>query len=90
MRNRITRSPLKWRNIAVVGVLLDIFALFIYTFCLSPGSLSHTVTGKLILIITCAVFLSCPFFWRCPACHRTLPLDHIMSIKFCPFCNENL
>ena len=82
--------PLKWRSLSLICTLIEIAALFLCMFCLSPDALFYKIVLSILLTLAFANALSCLVFWRCPECRRILPIDRMWMIHSCPFCGEHL
>jgi len=66
------------------GALLEIVALVVSVKTLT---LIFGIAG-IALMLSAVVFNLCR--WRCPKCKGALPLRAYKSMKYCPYCGENL
>lgn len=53
------------------------------------------LTNEIVLIILAAMGFICAFivaaiYWRCPSCKKSLSIQGIFGIEYCPYCAEYL
>ena len=77
---------LRMINLSLIGTgaLFEIVALVVQVKTLT---LIFGIVGILCMLSVC-IFNLCR--WRCPKCKGALPLRAYKSMKYCPYCGENL
>lgn len=84
---------MKPRKAKIVVIALEVLALLFMVVGLLLGGWNEMVLAVLaiigfLLFVTGAVLAL--LFWRCPWCHRIMPLQRMISIEFCPYCGTDI
>lgn len=76
------------RKIYIIFLLLSILFL----------GIGVIIPNEVVLIILAVIGFICFFiamiiaaiYWRCPSCRKSLPIQGIFGIEYCPYCAEYL
>lgn len=80
---------MKPRKAKVLTIIIEIAAIIVLgtAALLRVNSIWPWIVAMVLIIAASAVLL---VFWRCPWCHRILPMQGMIGIGHCPYCGTDI